>query len=230
MNGPGVVASVELFGVTFNLTTSILVQWIVMLFLGVMFFTLGKDLKPKPESKRQILAELVYNFFVGSVKESMGPRYRKYVFYIATVFCFSFFSSLSTLFGFRPPTADLSVLATWGCITFVLVQRNRLKTGGIKGYLKSFIEPVAPLLPLNIIGELTNPLSQTFRHFGNIFAGFIIMNIIYWAAGSFALFFPAVLSLYFDIFSATIQAFIFATLTMCYVVVAERDEKLPKTE
>ena len=237
LNGPGVIkiGNVELSfplfgGFEFSLTTSVVVQWFIMIFLGVLFYNLGKNLKVQPEGKRQILSETIYGFFTGMVKEAMGERYKAYVYYIAALFLFSCTLSLSTLFGFRPPTTDLSVLATWGVITFVLVQRNRFKTGGIKGYAKNFIEPVAPLLPLNIVGEITNPLSQTFRHFGNIFAGFIVMSIIYWSAGFAAVFFPSVLSLYFDIFSAVIQAYIFTSLTMCYVVNAERHEKLPSAE
>ena len=234
LNGPGyiTVGDTELHVplvdeiVSIGFTNTVIVQWFVMIFLGVLFYNLGKNLKVNPDSKRQMLAETIHGLFTGMVKEAMGDRYKGYVYYIAALFCFSFTSSMSTLLGFRPPTTDLSVLASWALITYALVQINRFKTGGIKGYTKSFLEPAPPLLPLNILGEITSPLSQAFRHFGNIFAGFIVMTIIYNAAGYFAVFFPAVLSLYFDIFSAVIQAYIFTSLTMCYVVNAERHEKL----
>ncbi|MCL2019847.1 MAG: F0F1 ATP synthase subunit A [Oscillospiraceae bacterium] len=223
VNGAGRITALpfELFGMELYLTTSVTVQWVVMLLLGVFFFFLGRNLKEKPESKRQIIAEFIVSFFNNTVRDSMGEKYYKYAPYIGALFCFSMFSSLSGLLGFRPPTADISTIAAWGIITFFLVQRNKLKTGGLKGAAKSFIDPVAPLLPLNILGCFTDPLSQSFRHFGNIMAGMIIMSIIYWALGSLAIFIPAVLSLYFDIFGSVIQAFIFVTLTMSYVSMAD---------
>jgi F-type H+-transporting ATPase subunit a len=222
VNGAGVVASFELFGMTVNLTTSVVVQWFLLVVLGLLFWYLGRNLKVKPESKRQMFAEYVVGFFRGMVKDAMGERHLKFAPYIATIFCFSMFSSYSSLLGMRSPTADISVIAAWGILTFVHVQRIKFKTGGTKGFLKGFVEPMAPMLPMNILSEFTNPLSQTFRHFGNIMSGMIIMGLIYSALGMFAVIIPAALSLYFDVFSGFIQAYIFATLTMIYVSVADR--------
>ena len=108
----------------------------------------------------------------------------------------------------------------------MLTLRNKLKTGGIKGYLKGFIEPMPFMLPFNIIGDIANPVSQTLRHFANILAGSVIGGLIYFALGQVAnglasIGVPAVCSLYFDLFSAFIQAYIFCTLTMAYVSMAE---------
>jgi F-type H+-transporting ATPase subunit a len=221
VNGPGVVASFDVFGITLNLTTSVTVQWVILLILGTLFFLLGKNLKVKPESKRQMFAEMVVGFFNGTVRDTMGDKYITFAPYIATIFCFSMFNSLAGLLGMRSPTADISVVATWGILTFVLVQRNKFKTGGLKGAVKKLFEPVAPMLPLNILSEFTSPFTQSFRHFGNILAGTIIMGIIYWAMGFFAVAVPAALSLYFDIFGAVVQAYIFVTLTMVYVLMAD---------
>ena len=79
------------------------------------------------------------------------------------------------------------------------------------------------MLPFNIIGELANPVSMALRLFGNLVAGMVIGGLIYWALGSFAILIPAVASLYFDIFSAVIQSYIFIMLTMSYVSNAECD-------
>jgi len=230
VDGAQVVIPIELFGISsapdsmisFNLTTSVTVQWVIMLIIGTIFFLLGRNLKVKPETKTQVAAEALVGFFNGMVKDAMGAKYIKYVPYIATILCFSMFNSLAGLLGMRSPTADISVVGTWGLITFFLVQRNKLKTGGFFGPLKSLLEPVIPMAPINLIGEITNPLTQSFRHFGNILAGSIIMGIIYWAMGYFAIFLPAVLSMYFDLFGAVVQAYIFATLTMVYVLMADR--------
>jgi F-type H+-transporting ATPase subunit a len=228
--GAQIVAEIELFGISsdpdgffsFNLTTSVTVQWVIIILLGLLFCWLGKNLKVKPETKRQAAAEMIVGFFSGMVTDAMGHKYIKYAPYIAVIFCFSMCNSLAGLLGMRSPTADISVVGAWGLITAFLVLRNKFKTGGFMGPLKSLLEPVFPMFPINLIGEITNPLTQSFRHFGNILAGSIIMGIIYWAMGYFAVLLPAVLSMYFDIFGAVVQAYIFSTLTMVYVLMADR--------
>lgn len=228
VNGALKSAEFELFGATFTLSESVVVEWIVVIILGVLFFVLGRNLKVRPTSRRQIIAEYIVATFTGMVNDSMGAKYKKYTPYISSLFCFSLCSSLMGLLGLRAPTADISVVGSWALITFVLVQRNKGKTGGVKGYFKSFVEPMPFMLPFNIIGEIANPMSQALRHFGNIVSGMVIGGLIYFALGSFAsgvfsIGPPAVLSLYFDLFSSVVQAYIFVTLTMSYVAMAECD-------
>ena len=223
VNGPMKVFEYELFGMKFAFSESIVVEWIVMIILAVVFFILGRNLKVRPTSKRQVIAEMMVSTFSGMVNDTMGIRYKKYTPYISALFCFSILSSLMGLLGLRAPTADVSVVGAWGIITFILVQRNKFRTGGVKGFFKAFVDPMPFMLPFNIIGEVANPLSQTLRHFGNILTGMVIGGLIYYALGTFAIGIPAVLSLYFDLFSSLIQAYIFVTLTMSYVAMAETD-------
>lgn len=223
VNGALKSAEFELFGATFALSEVVIVQWLVVVILGVLFFVLGRNLKVRPTSRRQMIAEMIVGTFTGMVNDSMGPKYKTYTPYISALFCFSLLSSLMGLFGLRAPTSDISVVGSWALITFVLVQRNKGKTGGVKGYFKSFIEPMPFMLPFNIIGEIANPMSQALRHFGNIVSGTVIGGLIYFALGNFAIGVPAVLSLYFDLFSSVVQAYIFVTLTMSYVAMAECD-------
>lgn len=228
VRGPQLSAQFNLFGLQINLSETIVSQWVVILIVGVVFFILGRNLKVKPTSKRQVLAEWIVEMFSGMVMTTMGPSYKKYTPYIGALFCFSLLSSLMGLLGLRAPTADICVTATWAVITFVLTQFNRFKTGGVKGYFKSFIEPLPFMLPFNIIGEIANPMSQALRHFGNIVSGMVISGLVYFALGGIAgglasIGIPAILSLYFDLFSSVIQAYIFVTLTMAYVSGAECD-------
>lgn len=226
VEGPLLSAQFDLFGLHVEIAESIVVQWLVMAILAVLFFVLGRNLKVEPTSKRQMAAEYLVGFFSGMVNDTMGEKYKNYTPYIGALFCLSILSSLMGLLGLRAPTADLSVVGTWAVITFILTLRNKIKTGGMKGYLKSFIEPMPFMLPFNIIGDIANPVAQALRHFANIVAGMVIGGLVYFALGQFAfgLFtigIPAVLSLYFDLFSSFIQAYIFVTLTMAYVSMAE---------
>lgn len=223
INGPLVVASWEMFGMTWNLTESVIVQWIVIALLGLLFFVLGRKLKVVPTSRRQALAEWLVTFVIDMVDGTMGEKYKSYRPYIGMLIIYVIVCNLIGLLGLRSPTADVSVTATLAIITFCMTQYNRAKTGGVKGYFKSFIDPLPFMLPSNIIGEISNPVSMALRLFGNMVAGMVIGGLIYWALGSFMppVFVPAVASLYFDIFSGVIQAYIFTMLTMSYVSNAE---------
>ena len=221
VEGPLLSAEFELFGTTIQLSESVVVEWVVVVILGVLFFVLGRNLKVKPTSKRQVIAEMLVGMFDGMVMTSMGPKYRRYMPYIGALFMFSITSSLMGLIGLRAPTADISVVGTWGMLTFLLVTFNRFKTGGVKGYLTAYVSPIPFMLPFNIIGEVMNPVSQSLRHFANIVSGMVISGLVYYAMGHFAVGLPAVLSLYTDLFSSAVQAYIFTTLTMSYISMAE---------
>ena len=227
IEGPQVLYSFELFGMTQQLTASVVVQWFVIAVLGVLFFALGRNLKLKPETKRQALAEMIVGMFDGMVKESMGPKYFRYGPYIGALFMYSLALSYTSFLGFFPPTADISVIGGWGILTFMLVQVNRFKTGGLKRGLSSYMKPT----PLTVISEISNPVSQSFRHYGNILAGVVIGGLVFWALEVFIkipLLIPVPLALYFDLFLGGLQAFVFASLTMVYVAMAEIEPKAAK--
>jgi F-type H+-transporting ATPase subunit a len=160
-------------------------------------------------------------FVRNMVDTTMGPKYKGYTTYIGALLCFLLLNNLMSLFGLKNPTSDISVTGAIALITFALTQINRARTGKLKGFLHAFIEPMPFMLPFNIIGEIANPLSQALRIFGNMVAGMVIGGLIYFALGNFAILVPAITSLYFDIFSAVIQAYIFTTLTMAYISGAE---------
>lgn len=221
VNGPHVVTSFDLFGITWNLTESIIIQWIVMLVLLVVILILTHKMEVIPKTRRQAAAEWLVTFVRNMVETTMGPKYRAYTAYIGSLLCFLLLNNLMSLFGLKNPTSDISVTGAIALITFAMTQYNRAKTGKVKGYFHAFVEPMPFMLPFNIIGEVANPLSQALRIFGNMVAGTVIGGLIYFALGNFAILIPAVTSLYFDIFSAVIQAYIFTTLTMAYVSGAE---------
>lgn len=219
----GALKVVELFGEGSGLwlTESVIVQWIVILILLAVVLVLTHNMKPVPETKRQAAAEMLVEFVRDTVDGTMGKKYNAYTPYIMTLLCYIMINNLMGLLGLRNPTADVSVTGTFAIMTFFLVQYNRAKTGKFKGYFKAFVEPLPFMLPFNIIGEFANPLALALRLFGNMVAGTVIGALIYFALGNFAILVPAVTSLYFDIFSAVMQAYIFIMLSMSYISSAE---------
>ncbi len=228
VDGPLKSITFELFGKTWIISESVLSEWIIVVILGIFFFLMGRNLKVTPTSRRQVIAEYIVGTFTGQVNDNMGSRYKAFAPYIGALFCFIMLGCLMGLFGLRNPCSDLSVTGSWALITFVLVLINKFKTGGVKGYFKSFFDPVPFMLPFNIIGDFANPIAQALRLFGNNVSGMVIGGLVYFALGGVAaglasIGIPAVLSLYFDLFSAFIQSYIFVTLTMAYVSMAETD-------
>lgn len=232
VNGPRIYHTFDIFGFKFNLTEAIVVQWVVILLILFIILYLTKNLKVDADTKRQAIAEKIVITFQNLIKNTMDERYSPLRVYIATIFSFSMISSLMPMIGLRAPTTNLMVTLGWALLTFIMIFINKIRTGGIKGYVSSLFQPFPVMLPLNIIGDIAVPVALSLRHFANLVAGLIISQLIAFGLGAlssavglpFELFrigIPAILSLYFDIFSAVMQAFVFCMLTMVYIYNAD---------
>ncbi|MGI6366590.1 MAG: F0F1 ATP synthase subunit A [Bacillota bacterium] len=207
-----------LFGLP--ITESVVNTWLVMAVLIILALVLRRNFQLYPD-KRQNVAEIVVEALSGLVASTMGPKNKGFMPYIATVFFLLFFSNVLGVFGLRPPTADFSVTIAYGIVTFFCIHYYALKAKGWS-YLKGMAEPFIFLLPMNIIGEVAKPFSLGMRLYGNLLGGSVIMAMI---SGAIALFVPAVASIYFDLFSAVLQSFIFIMLTMVFIAIAKDDEE-----
>lgn len=187
-----------------------------------------------PGSKRQLAAEWVVEKVSTLVSDNMGARFAAFAPFVCAILGLSAFSSLSSLLGLFPPTSDINIVAGWAILVFILITYYKLK-GGLWPYVRSFFEPIPFFAPLNIISEFATPISMSFRHYGNVMSGMVISTLVAsalqglsrmvlgWLPGVLGQIpflrvgLPAVLSLYFDLFSGCMQAFIFAMLTMLFV-------------
>ncbi len=209
----------------FRLTETVTTTWAIMAILMVGSYLLTRNLEKIPKGVQNMLevfVDVVYNL-VGS---TMGEDKIRFAPYIGTLMMYLAFANLAGLLAVRPPTADLNTTLALALMTFFLIHFNGLRSKGLLGYLKGFIEPFPMLLPINILGELATPISLSFRLFGNIVGGMIIMSLIYTALGGaltiggigfLQLGIPAVLHVYFDLFSGLLQTFIFAMLSMIFI-------------
>lgn len=183
--------------------------------------------------KRHHVAELIVEKVEAMVVGNMGEYFRGFTSFVISILALSAFSSLISLFGLFPPTSDINIVAGWAVVVFVLITYYKFKCGPVQ-YIKGLAEPVA-LLPLNIISEVATPVSMAFRHYGNVLSGSVIAVLVATGLqglsklllgflpgflGEFPFLqigLPAILSIYFDVFSGCLQAYIFAMLTMLYV-------------
>ena len=216
---------------------------LVILAITALCIWLTHDLKVKPTSKRQIVAEWLVEKATNLVSDNMGANFLEFTPFIAAILSLSACSSLLALLGMYAPTADLNTVLGWALLVFAMITFYKIKTNGFVGYLKSFTGPVVVFTPFNILGEVATPVSMAFRHFGNVVSGSVISALVYAALAALSnLLFgwlpgllgkipflqvgiPAVLSIYFDVFSSCIQAFIFAMLTMLYIASAATPEE-----
>lgn len=219
---------------TLPISESQVTSWAVIIsLLGVCLY-LTNGLSVKGGTKRQIVAEWVVEQVNKMIHSNMGERFMGFAPFVAAIMGLSCLSSLSSLLGLYPPTSDINVVAGWAILVFVLITYYKLKAG-LGNYLKGFADPIPVFAPFNVISELATPISMAFRHYGNVLSGVVISTLIMAAlaglsnlilgwlpgvlgnAGFLRIGLPAVLSLYFDLFSGGLQAFIFAMLTMLYV-------------
>ena len=213
---------------------------VIISLLGLCLF-LTHGISVVPHSKRQLAAEFIVEKAQGLVKDNMGERFLGFTPFIAGIMAISAFSSLSSLLGLFPPTSDLNIVFGWAILVFVLITYYKLK-GGLGSYLKGFFEPVFIFAPFNIVGACATPISMSFRHYGNVLSGVVIASLVAYALQALSgmilgwlpgflgdipflqVGLPAILSLYFDICSGLMQAFIFAMLTMLYIATAGPEE------
>ncbi len=167
---------------SFPITNTIVWTLLIVVVLSAVFIWLGSGLKVKPTSKKQVVAEMIYGAISNMVDETMGPGHKAFTPYFIALFAFLLVSNLSGVWGLgivRPPTADIVTPLALAILTFILTQANSIRVNGVKAYFKSFLEPVAILLPINLISEIANPISLTFRMFGNLLGGLVIGTLVY---------------------------------------------------
>ena len=227
VKGPRIIFEIPILG-GIRITETVVMQWLVMLVLTCFILWLTHDLKKNNISKRQVIAETIVKFFNGMVKENMGPKNMAFAPYIAALFCLILFGALISMTGLRNANADINVTMSFAILTFALITFYKFKNKGFLGYFKGYAEPVAFITPINIISEFATPVSMGFRLFGNMAGGMIITSLLYYALAAasnglgltfpiFAIGIPAVLSIYFDIFTGVIQSYVFIMLTMAFV-------------
>ena len=200
---------------------------VMIAILGLCLY-MTHGLSEKAATRRQLLCEWVVEKTESMVRGSMGEFFKGYAPFIAAILALSALSSLLSLLGLNPPTSDINVVA------------------GFFNYLKGFTEPIFIMAPLNVLGEVATPVSMAFRHYGNVLSGSVIGVLIAtalqglsdivlgWLPGVLGdipflqIGVPAILSLYFDVFSGCMQAYIFAMLTMLNISGAFPQEEYEK--
>lgn len=195
------------------IATSVVITWGIMLLLVVLSMVFVRNLKMVPTGKQNYFEAVVgwlNNFFEGL----LGKEGKKYSPYLGTVAIYIACANLIGIFGLTPPTKDLNVTGALALMSIFLIEYSGFKEKGCKGWVKGFAEPMAILVPINILEVFIRPLSLCMRLFGNVLGSFVVMELIKLVA---PVIIPLPFSLYFDIFDGLIQTYIFVFLTSLFM-------------
>ena len=193
---------------------------LIVLVLSIAAIIIGlKVKKMKPEDKTPLWLVPVFmivDMINNLSKANLGKRWKGYAPYFLTLTMFLFFSNISGIFGITNPTSYLINNAVLAVISFFIIQITAIKSNGVKNYIKSFFEPIALLLPINLISEITLPVSLALRLTGNVMSGGVISKMVIGLLGWYAIPVMPVINGVFDLFSGTIQCAVFLLLTVMF--------------
>ena len=198
-------------------------SWIAIAIILALVFWGTRSIERVPSGPQNFL-EYVLEFIEGLAKSQIGEKeFRPWVPYVGTLFLFIFVSNwMGNLFPWKiitlpegelaSPTNDINTTLGLALLTSVTYFYAGIRKKGF-GYFKKYVEPTPILLPINILEDLTKPLSLSFRLFGNILAEELVVAVIVLLV---PLVIPVPLMILF-LFTGAIQALIFATLSANYI-------------
>lgn len=213
----------EAWGIAVNAT--IFNTWMIMALLTGVSVLITRKLRPEvPPNRWRTMLEVIVQGIEGQIAEIAGRPVHRLLYFVGTLFLFIVTSNLLTVVpGFHPPTASLSTTAGLALSVLVAVPLFGIASRGLGGYLKTYLEPSAIMLPFNIIGEFSRGISLAVRLYGNIMSGAVIAAIL---LGVAPFFFPVVMDM-LGLLTGLIQAYIFAILATVYISSATAEPKTP---
>ncbi len=232
MQNPGqiIIKTIYIPGLGFPLTfnpQTIVMSWLAILIIILFSFILTRPLKPIP-SRRQVFLESLLSWFDGMAKEALGKDGRTFLPLILSLFLFILVSNwFSVIPGLTSPTRDLNTCLGLGLLVFFISHIWSIKTNGLRRYIGRYFKPYWFMFPSNIFSEIGKVLSHSFRLFGNIFAGGIIISVIpviliqlFKTLGiPLGILAMPLVKAFFGIFIGGIQAFVFSLLALTYIAV-----------
>ena len=197
-----------------GINESVVVTWIIMAVIVGLCIIFVRSLSVENPGKVQLLLESAIGKGLDFFEDIMGKENRKYIPYLITVLIYIGIANIIGLFGFKSPTKDLNVTAALAIMSMCLIEFSGIKKNGMKHWVKHFAEPIPIVAPIMILEIVIRPLSLCMRLFGNMLAGFVVMELL---KAVVPLIVPIPVSFYFDIFDGLLQAYVFVFLTSLFM-------------
>jgi F-type H+-transporting ATPase subunit a len=197
-----------------QVTSTVVNTWVMIGLLSFASFWIGRSFKVRPgmfQNVIELLEEAVRNL----IAENIGSENSNLFFpLVATLAIFIGVSNLLGLLpGLRSPTTDINTPLAMALVVFFSVPYFGIRTRGLWGYLKHYVEPIFLMLPIEIASEIARTFSLSFRLFGNIMGEEIIIAILFLISP----FIVPVPMMLFSIFTGVLQAYIFTLLSCVYI-------------
>lgn len=203
-----------------KLNATIVLTWGLMFVLAVGSLLITRKLSTGLRRSRwQNFLEIIVTAIEKQIEE-VGLRHpEKYISFLGTLFLFVAAASLGTVIpGYEPPTGSLSTTTALALCVFVAVPLFGIEEQGVGGYLKSYAQPTAIMLPFNIISEMSRTLALAVRLFGNMMSGAMIIGILLTIT---PFIFPIAMTA-LGLLTGMVQAYIFSILAAVYIAAATR--------
>ena len=113
--------TIPIFG-GIGIAESVVVSWIIMVVLVILSILLTRNLKVENPGKGQLMLETAVTALHNMVSGMVGEMGRQYVPYLMTVLIYIGFANIIGLFGFKPPTKDLTVTIALAAMSIILIQ------------------------------------------------------------------------------------------------------------
>ena len=159
------------------------------------------------------------------IKQNIGKRWKSYAPWFLSISVFIFCSNISAVFLLENPTGYVLITLALAITSFFVIQGAGIVSNGFFGYLKGFLDPNPIMLPMNIIGEFSLPISLCLRLFGNIISGSVIAILIKGFLGWFAIPFMPLVNIVFDIGFGLIQTAVFVILSIIFTSMKIKDDE-----
>ncbi len=206
-----------------RLNATIAFTWALMLLLAVGSKLITRHLSTNLKRSRwQNLLEMIVLAIEKQIAEVGLIHPRTYLPFLGTLFLFIAMASLFTVIpGYEPPTGSISTTAALALCVLAAVPIFGIHDQGVRGYLKSYVEPTFVMLPFNIISEVSRTLALAVRLFGNMMSGGMIVGILLTIA---PFIFPIIMTA-LGLLTGMVQAYIFSILAAVYIAAATRTRK-----
>lgn len=207
----------------FKLNATIAYTWGLMAVLATGSRLVTRKLATGLQRSRwQNLLEIVVTGINKQIEEVGMRQPRKYLGFLGTLFLFVAMATVFTIVpGYEPPTGSLSTTAALAICVFVAVPLFGIEAGGLREYLKAYLQPTVIMLPFNIISELSRTLALAVRLFGNMMSGTMILAILLTIT---PFVFPIAMSA-LGLLTGMVQAYIFSILATVYIAAATQVRK-----
>ncbi len=205
----------QLFGLSVNMDT-LYTTWLTafIVFIAVLAATRGKSLVP---SGWQNLIEMVFEALLSQFESNLGSKYRQVVNIFLTFFLFIFTANqiglLPTQHLTASPTNDVNTTLGLAIASSLMIHFYFIKNKGFGHWIAHFFHPFSIFFVMNVIEEVAKPITLAMRLFGNILAGEILLEILYFLCPWFV----PIIWIGFSLFVGLVQAYIFTTLASVYM-------------